>query len=393
VTIFRKLIRSVILAFGVGLLMSGCGGGSSSPTSPTSGGQSSIIMSGNQVPVDVAQNPNFPNAVLINVPFVTVTLCDAIGTCENIDHVILDTGSVGLRVAASAIAGLNLPAVAGAQPGQQIGECAGFASGVMWGSVRVGTVKIAGEAANNIGIEVFGDTNFAPRPASCSGGLNISSAGQLYANGVLGIGNTVEDRQAYYTCTASTCSPSTPATSVTNPIAAFAVDNNGAILSFGTAPVSGTATGNLTFGLDTQPDNSLEGMIILPASATGGYFTASMNGTSYSMSFIDSGSTANFLSLATPPPTDSSGYFQPASPDVFDVSIPGATSQGYSTSVTIAALHPTPQQSAYAFAGAPSGWSQTLDLGLPFFFGRRVAMSIVGRPNAHSSENMYAVDH
>src|SRR5205085_9306758 len=50
----------------------------------------------------------------INSPFVSLTVCvPGSSTCQTIDHVLVDTGSYGLRLAASALAPLMaLPSVA-----------------------------------------------------------------------------------------------------------------------------------------------------------------------------------------------------------------------------------------------------------------------------------------
>ena len=65
-----------------------------------------------------------------NTPYVTVTVCTpGGGTCRDIDHVMVDTGSWGLRLQASAIpADLALPLVRTGS-GAPAGQCVQFASG------------------------------------------------------------------------------------------------------------------------------------------------------------------------------------------------------------------------------------------------------------------------
>ena len=58
-----------------------------------------------------------------NGVFVSVTACEPWTTrCRTINNVLLDMGSVGLRVFASALTGLNPPAV-NTTPGAPLAEC------------------------------------------------------------------------------------------------------------------------------------------------------------------------------------------------------------------------------------------------------------------------------
>ena len=65
-----------------------------------------------QIVVDAGPSGSFALGA-VNVPYVTVTLCTPGSTaqCVSIDHVFLDTGSIGLRVLKSKVASLALPPV------------------------------------------------------------------------------------------------------------------------------------------------------------------------------------------------------------------------------------------------------------------------------------------
>ena len=92
---------------------------------------------------------------MINQPYVTITLCasNAQGSsqCATVDRMILDTGSSGVRVVASALSSAfaaQMPAQTGAtdDPGGNapIAQCATFGSGFTWGSVKRAAVTIGG---------------------------------------------------------------------------------------------------------------------------------------------------------------------------------------------------------------------------------------------------------
>jgi hypothetical protein len=70
----------------------------------------------------------------INRPYVTVKVCvPGSTTCANIDHVLVDTGSWGLRLVRSVLTagGVTLTPSTDAQ-GQTIQECAAFSGGQTW---------------------------------------------------------------------------------------------------------------------------------------------------------------------------------------------------------------------------------------------------------------------
>ncbi|CAE6704929.1 hypothetical protein R75465_00602 [Paraburkholderia aspalathi] len=98
----------------------------------------------------------------------TVTICipgvQGANQCATIDHMLIDTGSTGVRVLASALG----PALAGRLPAQTgatddptsgapIAKCAPFASGQTWGSIKRADVTIGGKVAGNLPIQVIID--------------------------------------------------------------------------------------------------------------------------------------------------------------------------------------------------------------------------------------------
>jgi hypothetical protein len=123
------------------LALAGCGGGSGSAwNSPTSLGKSSGSSSGtsNSVAVIVDSGPAGAGGT-VNEPFVSVTICSPSdpSSCQTIDHILIDTGSFGLRVISSALSSsLSLPLETDFN-GNSIAECAMFVDGYGWGPVRM----------------------------------------------------------------------------------------------------------------------------------------------------------------------------------------------------------------------------------------------------------------
>ena len=95
------------------LLLTGCGGGGSSSTQITNSSppNTATPLAANAVSVQVTGGiqGGFSNLLMASV-----TVCIHGATrCQTIDNVQVDTGSTGLRLLASALSGLALPAIVG----------------------------------------------------------------------------------------------------------------------------------------------------------------------------------------------------------------------------------------------------------------------------------------
>ena len=86
--------------------------------------------------------------------------------CQTIDHIQVDTGSYGLRILAPVLT-VSLPVVT-LSSGSSLVECTQFLDGYSWGPVSLADVKIAGETAGSVPIQVIGDSRFTTVPAACS---------------------------------------------------------------------------------------------------------------------------------------------------------------------------------------------------------------------------------
>ncbi len=391
------ILRHGLILLTLSLLLTACGGGgggggAASPTSTTS------TNAPNQVPVTVAQNPAVNTFQTINLPYVTITVCDNFAHCQLIDHVILDTGSYGLRILASAMGSLSLPAITMANA--TLAECATFLGGYMWGGVHAATLQIAGETAPNIPIEVVGDPAFPVAPAGCqsTGNTNIGTLTGIGGNGILGVGAFVEDQGDYYACNAGTCNPAGPvalSSQVSNPVAFFTTDNNGIIVQMPSVPMMGQfiATGTLTFGIDTQPNNSIAGFQLLPADDKGN-FSANITGQVFNQSFIDSGSDYYFIPLSG---LNLNGYgdHAPASYTTYDTSLYSAVSPVSTPIHTQIAIINSILLNFGTYTAfddiADPGISNAADFGMPFFYGKSLAFVISGRKVTEGVGPLYAL--
>jgi hypothetical protein len=395
----------------IALVVASCGGGGESAPLGAPGvnqtGTSNArlvappIGGGNTLAITVDAGP-VANAPDINVGFVTVVVCPpgtpaATVACQTVDHVVLDTGSSGLRLLQSVLS-VNLtlpPAISGAQA---IGECGQFADGFVWGSVRMADVYLAGEIARSVPLQDIGDlpggATGVPGDCSASGGLNESSLAVLGANGILGVGlfrtdcdvcATSVQPGTYYNCNPMGCSGTAVAAAqlVANPVWLFSADNNGVVIRFPTTvPAAGVASlsGSLTFGIGTQSNNVLGVAVVYPADSSGN-LTTSFNGTTFTVSFIDSGTNALFFpdaSIPACPPSGAAGFYCPLAPVSLAATIQGAGGAPTSPPVSFSIVNAQALAGNIVAANLGGPQSGAFGWGLPFFFGRTVFVAIDG---------------
>ena len=398
-------------------------GGSTSTTTSSSGGSTTTVTNTTPIVLDggpAALNVGPDAYTATNIPYVTLTICAPGSTtnCQTIDHILLDTGSVGLRLEASV---LNSTLVA-AMPaetdsnGNGVGECYEYVDGYVFGSVRTADFTMAGETVASIPLQVIGDTTggFGTVPHSCasSGGSNLNTVQLMGANGIIGVGNFVTDCGSYcvstngsggaiyYDCPASGCSAVTsradstaaPYEQVINPVAGFASDNNGTIVTLPAVAPAGavTLTGTLTFGIGTQGNNALGSATVLPTDSNG-YVTATYKGTTLPDSFIDSGSNYYYFvdsTITTCTQSGYSGFYCPSSALSLTPTLKGTTGNALSAAFTLYNAYTQPGATSNAVPGVganPNSQSfanpinNSFDFGLPFFFGKSIYTAISGR--------------
>jgi hypothetical protein len=357
------------------------------------------------------------NQIYVNGAFATVTVCvPNTTTCQTIDHVLVDTGSIGLRLLAQGTAGGELnPAGFSLQTdanGNPIAQCNQFVDGFTWGSVSVATIQMAGETAFSVPIQIIGDTRVPSVPSSCSSnGPDESNLNALGAYGVLGVGNFIQDcgqgcttgtpPNVYYSCSNGTCTPTlvSLAQQVTNPVWALPADNNGVLIDLPSVPTGGTTTvnGSLIFGIGTQLNNALGSATVFdidntPTDTTYTYFTTTFNAQTNSCSYIDSGSNAYFFPSSGYPPLSNAscgsqnpGFYCPSSLLTLTATNQSASgTNGSSGTVPFNVgnantLLSNTQFTAFSELGGPnapiSGCGNSFDWGLPFFYGRQIGTS------------------
>jgi hypothetical protein len=358
----------------------------------------------------------------VNHPYVTVKVCAAGSTtsCASIDHVLLDTGSVGLRLVRSVLTAQSLTLSASTDTsGQTVEECVAFGGGQTWGPVALADVTLASEIAHKVPVQVMDDTSSgAPPPASCgANGTLINTVSAWGANGVLGLGVFTEDCGSacvsgtplpfYYGCTAAgacTAENMALASQVANVVAMFAADNNGILVKLpNLVNANGDAAvqGQLIFGLSTQADNTLPatGLTVLQANSSGD-FTANYNGSSTALpSRIDSGTDSYAFNDPTIPVCSATtagifaGYYCPASPpqNLMVVNTSAGTNNVSST-INFAITDPSSfVVGAAAFIDLGGGGGSTrFTWGMPFFYGRNIYIGFDQRVAATYTGPFYA---
>lgn len=409
--------------------LAGCGGGggtsaessqagsaspASSPNAASPSGASApsgAAVSSTATSVPQSSTPNVQPITVTTAPGLTrnmlttsVTVCQpGTSNCATIDNIQVDTGSHGLRILASALpASLTLAAV-GSGSGVT-GECAVFGGGYAWGAVRSADVRMAGQLAAAIPIQVISDAALPNVPRDCAGsGPAMLTVSSLRANGILGVGLFAADCGSgcvnsalprwYYSCDAgATCLASTQALAqqVTNPVSSFALDNNGVVIDLPAIADAGalSVSGSMIFGIGTQANNTLGGASVVKANQVTGYVATSSAGQTYAQSYLDSGSNGLFFSNSQLP--QCGFWYCPGSTQTASASIVGT--DGASTIVSFAIGNSTTlfASSNNAFNNLAGIASNSFGWGLPFFFGRRVYTAIASRATSAGPGPYYA---
>jgi hypothetical protein len=410
-------IRTPALAAAVYLLgqLTGCGGdlGSGGPTPVPGSNVAAITVDGG------------PAAAIngINSPYVSVTVCQpgSSSNCQVIDHVLLDTGSTGLRLLATVANSSLALAQEKDTANQPLFECLQFGDrSYTWGSVRLADVQIADGKAQNLPVQLIGDPAAPTAPSECSLGLTANplpaadTVAALNANGILGIGVFREDCGSgctqppgagqiyqYYVCAAS-CTGVTADTTlqVQNPVYRFASNNNGVVIELPAVGANGSfgARGSLILGINTQGNNALGNATVLPVDALG-FLTTVYNGQTLAHSYIDSASKGLYFDDAFPVCDAASvagGLYCPgaSAPLALTATVQGSdgsTKQvDFSVGDALTLLQAQPTYNAFSNFGGPLGDATAFDWGLPFFYGRSVFVAIEGQSTTGATGPYFA---
>jgi hypothetical protein len=399
------------------------------------------LTAANAAPLFVNFGPNGntgnPNTAYYNGVFTSVKVClQGTITCQTIPDILVETGSVGLRVLNSQLTTVPASELGTIKDslGNQVQECVQFGdTSYAWGPVLIADVAIAGEKATSVPIQVIGGNTF-PVPASgclsLGTGPSLDTAAALGANGILGVGNTVQDcgpncaagqtfsSYPYYVCPIYVCQAAAVPVlqQVRNPVASFTKDNNGVEILLPSIPATGAPllpytnaagtglipAGLLLFGVGTESNNAVGNATIYATDSNGNFAKVVYNGVTYtSGGFLDTGSNALYVSdpatLGIPNCSDNS-YYCPASTFLLSLTNYGTNGTSGTAALSIAnadtLFGTNPSFAAFSnLAGASGEGTSTdyFDLGLPFFFGRPVFVGIAGTtvPNNASAPNGY----
>ena len=425
----KQVFRAGVLALWLSVLVACGGGGSgSAPAAAVSLAGTPVLNAlptppavKNQLAIYVDSGPK-DTGYNVNRLYTNVTICHpgkssaaSPTQCQTIDHVLVDTGSTGLRLLSSAMApALDLTRVIGPS-GFPLLNCAQFVDTTFaWGPVVSVDLVLAGMPAVQVPIQVIGDPTFDSLSATCSSSAadtSITTAALLGANGVIGLGLFKEDcgsacvtmatKGFYYTCANAICastvdSTATLAQQVKNPVPFFSSDsqgtyNDGILIDLPpvSAPGLSSLNGSLFFGIGT-----VRPVTVLNTNVSG-FITTRFAGRNLYRSFIDSGSNGFFFdaSVATCKGVDVTGFYCPVSPVTFSVNLQGDNSTSSSVSFTIAnalALFGSGVNSVLPTLGGTFNDPTSFDWGLPFFFGRPVFMGIEGQASALGTGPFYA---
>ncbi len=366
---------------------------------------------GNVQGVSVDGGPSshsYPNAA-----FTSVDVCTTGSTnCKTINGILVDTGTVGLRILASALPTLT---PVKDSSGDILNECFQFEDqSYIWGQVELADVRINGEIAASLPIQAIADPSGYSIPSDCAAtGTegDKDSLDALGANGILGIGVEPQDcgaacvaaagatppGAAYYTCTGGSCTAAfaSLAQQVNHPATFFGIDNNGTVLQL--PSVSGSAgnlTGFLTFGVGTQSNNQIGTQTIFTLDANDNFTVKlSETGQTLTSSFLDSGSNAFFFpdDAITTCASPYALFFCPAAPISLTVTSIGVNKSQDTNYFTIDnasdLLTNNPGDVAFSGLGGPNGTGLCSDgtgacsfiFGVPFFYGRTIFTTVRGQ--------------
>ena len=148
---------------------------------------------------------------------------------------------------------LSLPQQTGAS-GAPVAECAQFLDGFTWGPVQAADVKLAGEQASAVPIQVIGASGFrrfpptAPAPApprtrspawAPTASWASACSGRIAGSACAFVGSA--NPGLYYECPSLGCQTTAePLTKqVQNPVWLFPTDNNGVVIQLPAVPIGG----------------------------------------------------------------------------------------------------------------------------------------------------------
>lgn len=391
-------------------LVSACGGGSGgAPTPPPLAVNNAIKITVDAGPPDSGYN--------VNRLYTDVTICTpgSRTQCQTIDHVLVDTGSSGLRLLSNTIAPdlkrILMPS-SGSFP---LLNCVQFIDNTFaWGPVVTTDIWLGDKQAQSMPIQIIADPTFNHLADACAvGATAITSKQLLGANGILGIGLFKEDCGSgctatprngfYFTCKNSACTGTVGAQTsidkqVKNPVPFFASDNNGVMIDLPSVAALGATSlnGSLIFGIGTQPNNSFTVSTVLQTN-TAGNITTRVEDKNFNASFLDTGSNGLFFDSVTLPkcPGIGASYYCPNTRTTNTATLIGTQASALPVSVSVSidnalSMFNNPTYAVLPYLSGPTEDTSTFVWGLPFFYGRKIFTGIEGQASSLGTGPFYS---
>jgi hypothetical protein len=396
------------LALLLATLLAACGGGGGS-AAPTSTPETPSVNQpdpGNTLAVMVDSGPN---GFSVNRLYTSVTICQPGNStvCQTIDHVLVDTGSSGLRLLSSLVDPAVVQNRVQTASGKAVLNCVQFLdNSYAWGPVASADLVLGSKKVSNLPVQLIADSAYNSADGTCSASgtrFPMNSVSNIGAKGILGLGHFAQDcgtgcttnaaNGYYFSCTNTTCSTSVGTTvslsqQLNNPVPLFASDNNGFVVDLPSVNPTGVASvnGSLIFGIGTQTNNLFaQGSILTTDSA--GLFSTVFAGRTMSHSFTDTGSNGIYFDTSTLPICSTvPDFYCPAATVTLSASVKGTNAVTSTVSFQVGNaetlfLFDTPSNAVLPTLAGNIGTRTTFDWGLPFFYGRRVFIGI----DKHSS--------
>ena len=315
---------------------------------------------------------------------------------------MVDSGSSGLRIVSEALND-NMVLPTEMDSGKEVVECTQFADGFTWGPVKIADIRISGERAAAVPIQVIGDPDYPVIPNNCTNtGPPENTVETFGGNGLLGVGLFKQDcgtsclsngNAFYYACPCQLGSTSTALAldlQVQNPVAIFDNDNNGVLIQLPSVPDEGavSVSGSLVFGIGTQTNNGLGSTEVYTVKPNTGTFFTTYKGQVYTQSVLDSGSAVNFFAdagihICNQPQDVASGFYCPDTTLDLSADVAGKNGVIARFNFQVANAHDlftnNPSHWAFKNLAAPDIVSSRFIWGLPTFMGRNVFIAIEGQ--------------
>ena len=357
-------------------------------------------LAGNIVPVEVRQVA----PMQYNKLFVDVTVCNASRQCRTVPDVLVDTGSVGLRLLRGALDGLELAPVTDPR-GRPLSNWSSFGSGDLWGTMHLAQVRL-GEVSTTraIPIEVYDLPG--RREKLPDGYADVDTRPEIarMGNGILGISPHRHFPKGYYVKGAKTQMPGASrwlavqvdaTRQLTNPIARFPSPyDNGSVISLPEVDWTAGATRvqgwlGLGIGAATEALFPHGARIVSHDLDDNGQFAAAIGARRFPV-LVDSGTNALSLDLShlgVSRHARYASYYDAVAPTPIELAVRSGDDEVklarplyVGPTVKYLKAHST-HGALPMVVGWDDGQRSLSVLGLPFFYGRTVATGLRGTVN------------